>query len=76
MNYPYYVSGGQTAFFADFEYRFSDSELLFMRHAPASFVEMGNADWFDDHLGSSKPIRSPEPKLRFGRELQSRRTNI
>ncbi|HKE69766.1 MAG TPA: hypothetical protein VKB55_10955 [Nocardioidaceae bacterium] len=49
MNYPYNVQGGQSAFFADFDYRFSDSELLFMRHAPARFVEMGNADWFDDH---------------------------
>ncbi len=49
MNYPYNVSGGQSAFFADFEYRFSDSELLFMRHAPSQFVQMGNADWFDHH---------------------------
>ncbi|MGI8872835.1 MAG: hypothetical protein ACR2KP_00625 [Egibacteraceae bacterium] len=49
MNYPYNVSGGQTAFFADFAYRFSDAELLFMRHAPERFVQMGNADWFDHH---------------------------
>ena len=49
MNYPYYVAGGQTAFFANFEYRFSDQELLFMRHAPERFVEQGNADWFDHH---------------------------
>lgn len=49
MNYPYNVSGGPAAFFADFEYRFSDAELLFMRHAPARFVQMGNADWFDHH---------------------------
>ncbi len=49
MNYPYNVSGGQSAFFSDFEYRFSDSELLFMRHAPERFVQMGNADWFDHH---------------------------
>ncbi|MEN8376597.1 MAG: hypothetical protein ABFS34_14210 [Gemmatimonadota bacterium] len=49
MNYPYYVSGGQASFFADFEFRFSPSELLFMRHAPARFVQMGNADWFDHH---------------------------
>lgn len=49
MNYPYSVAGGETAFFSDFEYRFSDSELLFMRHAPESFVQMGNADWFDHH---------------------------
>jgi hypothetical protein len=49
MNYPYNVAGGEAAFFADFEYRFSDQELLFMRHAPESFVQMGNADWFDNH---------------------------
>jgi hypothetical protein len=49
MNYPYNVAGEEPAFFADFEYRFSDSELLFMRHAPERFVQMGAADWFDDH---------------------------
>ena len=49
MNYPYGVSGGESAFFADFEYRFSNGELLFMRHAPERFVEMGNANWFDHH---------------------------
>lgn len=49
MNYPYRVTGGESAFFSDFEYRFSDSELLFMRHAPERFVQMGNADWFDHH---------------------------
>ncbi|MDX1621341.1 MAG: hypothetical protein R3320_10150 [Nitriliruptorales bacterium] len=49
MNYPFKVSGGQSAFFADFEYRFSDGELLFLRHAPERFVQQGNADWFDDH---------------------------
>ncbi|QKJ18178.1 hypothetical protein [Microbacterium hominis] len=49
MNYPYFVSGGQAAFFSDFAYRFSDEELLFLRHAPSRFVQMGNADWFDHH---------------------------
>lgn len=49
MNYPYNVAGDEPAFFADFEYRFSDTELLFMRHAPERFVQMGNADWFDEH---------------------------
>jgi hypothetical protein len=49
MNYPYNVSGGESAFFADFDFRFSDAELLFMRHAPARFIQMGNADWFDHH---------------------------
>ncbi|HEY6570154.1 MAG TPA: hypothetical protein VIZ22_07695 [Candidatus Limnocylindrales bacterium] len=60
MNYPYFVAGGTTAFFADFEYRFSDQELLFMRHAPSSFVQQGNALWFDHHgfLGANA---LPEP---------------
>jgi len=49
MNYPYNVSGGESAFFADFDFRFTDAELLFMRHAPMRFVQMGNADWFDNH---------------------------
>lgn len=49
MNYPYLVNGGVPQFFSDFEYRFSDDELLFMRHAPAQFVQMGNNEWFEDH---------------------------
>jgi hypothetical protein len=70
MNYPYRVAGGQTAFFADFEYRFSDAELLFMRHAPERFVQMGNADWFDHHGFQSANI-SPEPALKL--ELRANR---
>jgi hypothetical protein len=49
MNYPFFVGGGESAFFSDFEYRFSDGELLFMRHAPNRFVRMGDAAWFDHH---------------------------
>lgn len=64
MNYPYNVAGGQSAFFSDFDYRFSDSELLFMRHAPARFVQMGNADWFDDH-GFEQTAVSPEPSFKL-----------
>ncbi|MBI2365091.1 MAG: hypothetical protein HYV01_08820 [Deltaproteobacteria bacterium] len=70
MNYPYGVSGGQTAFFADFQYRFTDSELLFMRHAPERFVQMGNADWFDHH-GFEEANASPEPSLKL--ELRANR---
>lgn len=62
MNYPYRVSGGQAAFFADFDFRFSDAELLFLRHAPERFVQMGNADWFDHH-GFENALVSPEPAL-------------
>lgn len=49
MNYPYSVAGGPSAFFANFYYRFSEDELLFLRHAPARFVQQGNALWFDHH---------------------------
>jgi len=60
MNYPQEVEGSQRAFFADFAFRFSDPELLFLRHAPKRFVQQGNAAWYDDHgfLGAAV---SPEP---------------
>jgi len=62
MNYPYSVAGGQAAFFANFEYRFSDQELLFIRHAPERFVQMGNAAWFDHH-GFQEAVVAEEPTL-------------
>jgi hypothetical protein len=62
MNYPYSVTGGQAAFFSNFEYRFSDQELLFIRHAPERFVQMGNADWFDHH-GFEEAAAQEEPTL-------------
>ena len=49
MNYPFRVSGGESAFFSDFGFRFSDQELVFMRHAPRRFVQMGNSNWFENH---------------------------
>lgn len=49
MNYPYFVAGGESSFFSDFRFRFSDDELVFMRHAPRSFVQMGNSNWFENH---------------------------
>lgn len=62
MNYPFRVAGGQQAFFADFQFRFSNPEMLFMRHAPSRFVEMGNADWFDHH-GFEQPDGAGELEL-------------
>lgn len=62
MNYPDRVIGRQSAFYANFEYRFSDQELLFLRHAPSRFVQMGNADWFDDH-GFQQADIPPQPGL-------------
>ncbi len=50
MNYPYKPEvGGVPNFFKSFFFRFTDAELLFMRHAPERFVQMGNAAWFDHH---------------------------
>ena len=70
MNYPNSVAGGQASFFSNFEFRFSDSELLFMRHAPERFVQMGNADWFDNH-GFQGALVLPEPT--FALELRVNR---
>ncbi|MGY1607545.1 MULTISPECIES: hypothetical protein [unclassified Geodermatophilus] len=64
MNYPFRVAGGQTAFFADFAFRFSNPELLFLRHAPERFVRMGDAAWFDHH-GFGEAQVSLEPALRL-----------
>ena len=64
MNYPYSVVGGTTAFFNTFEYRFSDGELLFLRHAPERFVQMGNEAWFSHH-GFEDAYLHPEPKLKL-----------
>jgi hypothetical protein len=68
MNYPFRVPGGQSAFFGNFEYRFSDQELLFMRHAPERFVQQGNANWFVNH-GFEQVRRSETPTFAF--ELRS-----
>jgi hypothetical protein len=61
MNYPFNVQGGEAAFFADFEHRFIDPELLFMRHASDRFVRMGDADWFQDHGFEAPPDGSADP---------------
>jgi reprolysin-like metallo-peptidase family M12B len=62
MNYPYSVQGGESAFFSSFEYRFSDQELLFLRHAPERLVQQGNALWFDHH-GFEQTRQSQVPQL-------------
>ena len=51
MNYPNRVAAGYYGFFDNFEYRFSDQELLFMRHAPEAFVKMGGSTFGTDHAG-------------------------
>ncbi|KXY57716.1 MULTISPECIES: hypothetical protein [unclassified Bacillus (in: firmicutes)] len=53
MNYPDDFDGNHDGniqkFFKEFEYRFSDQELLFMRHAPEHFVQMGNVNFGINH---------------------------
>lgn len=49
MNYPRRVAGGEGAYWRDFAFRFSDQELLFLRHAPEAYVNMGGSNFGDDH---------------------------
>jgi len=70
MNYPFRVQGGQERFFQDFEFRFIDEELQFLRHAPEEFVQMGNANWFDNHGFQKFDIN---PSSAFNLELRVNR---
>ena len=67
MNYPDRVAAGYYGFFDTFEYRFSNQELLFLRHAPASFVQPGGSAWGTDHAGSAM---GGEPGVAPGEELK------
>jgi hypothetical protein len=68
MNYPFlYQTGSQSnsntiRFFDDFEFRFSDDELLFLRHAPERFVIMGGERFGSNHALQQANV-SPDPPL-------------
>lgn len=70
MNYPYLYQSGTFSdantvrFFRDFSFRFNDEELLFLRHAPERFVEMGGSNWFDNHAFEQADV-SPVPGFRL-----------
>lgn len=70
MNYPYLYENGRFSdantirFFRDFEYRFTDDELLFLRHAPEPFVQMGGTPFGVNHAFEQANI-SPSPELRL-----------
>ncbi|CAM2005231.1 reprolysin-like metallopeptidase [Acanthopleuribacter pedis] len=50
MNYPSeYTNGGSDGYHRDFNFEFSQQEILFMRHAPESFKAMAETSWFTDH---------------------------
>ncbi|MEZ4388144.1 MAG: hypothetical protein R3D98_11310 [Candidatus Krumholzibacteriia bacterium] len=74
MNYPFRYPGGEGPFFANFEYRFTNQELLFLRHAPERFVEPGNADWFQNH-GFDNAATEAAPRFRLHLRL-NRDTNV
>jgi hypothetical protein len=68
MNYPYlYQTGSELdantiRFFREFSFRFTDSELLFLRHAPKRFVIMGGERFGTNHAFEQARL-SPAPAL-------------
>ena len=69
MNNPE-QSIGTRDFFAGFEYRFSDEELKYIRHAPLNFIEMGGP-YYGDSVADSASSSSHGWKL----QADVRRTN-
>jgi hypothetical protein len=61
MNYPDEASPGAglnaTWFYDRFRFRFDDGENLFLRHAPARFVQMGNEAWRLRNRSPGQPPR-------------------
>lgn len=54
MNYPDSATPGgagsnATWFYKRFRFRFDRGELLFLRHAPETYVQMGAVGWFQNH---------------------------
>jgi hypothetical protein len=81
MNYPDAATPGAGAganaswFYQRFGFRFDESELLFLRHAAESYVQMGNAQWFYNHGRVARisvdrrlklELRSRKPILELG----------
>ncbi len=67
MNYPDMASpgNGDSAkwFYDRFEFRFDDRENLFLRHAPARFIQMGNEAWFENHGRVARNTLDPRLNL-------------
>jgi hypothetical protein len=76
MNYPDEASPGSGLgakwFYDRFAFRFDDNELLFLRHAPERFVQMGNAAWFENH--GRVPADALDPRL--GLTLRTRTPSL
>ena len=65
MNYPWVETKGfdLSSFYNQFRFQFNDAENLFLRHAPAPYVQMGNESFFQNH-GIVSP-ESLDPRLEF-----------
>lgn len=63
MNHPFFFAdgpkSGQQAYFQNFEFRFSDTELLFLRHAPSRFVEPGGEAFMTNYAFQKAASQSP-----------------
>ena len=82
MNYPDQASMASnlnaTWFYDRFRFRFDDGENLFLRHAPARFVEMGNEAWFHNHGRAGRGsvdrrlqlvLRTRSPRVTYGESV-------
>jgi hypothetical protein len=69
MNYPDSATPGGGAprnaswFYRRFRYRFDDAELLFLRHAPERYVQMGADAWFSQHARVARDSTDPRLQL-------------
>jgi hypothetical protein len=78
MNYPDSASDGTGAqfnaswFYRRFRFRFDNGELLFLRHAPDRYVQMGAAAWFDNHARVARG--SVDPRLELS--IRTRKTMV
>ncbi|HWW75705.1 MAG TPA: hypothetical protein VNZ44_09930, partial [Pyrinomonadaceae bacterium] len=76
MNYPDQATPvpgptpNATWFYRRFRFRFDRGELLFLRHAPETYVEMGAQDWFQNHARVARISLDPRLEL----SIRSRRT--
>jgi hypothetical protein len=69
MNYPDSATPGggvprnASWFYGRFRYRFDDAELLFLRHAPERYVQMGAEAWFSQHARVARDSTDPRLQL-------------
>lgn len=75
MNYPDSAAEGQGGgplnaswFYRRFRFQFDNAELLFLRHAPERYAQMGAEAWFDNHARVSR--ESVDPRLQLSIQIR------